>query len=66
MAFAILSMSSPCDKKYVHKGRKETTHEEVGEEGCKHKITPRCVIEEEIEELGEKTICHPLSDKLIH
>ena len=63
MTFAILSMSSPCDKKYVHKGRKETTHEEVGEEGCKHKITPQCVIEEETEELNKKPLCYPPSDK---
>ena len=26
------------------------------EEECKHKITRRCVIEEEIEELGEKSL----------
>ena len=27
----------------------------------KHKIIPRSVIEEEIEELDEKPLCHPLS-----
>ena len=32
------------------------------EEECKHKITQRYVTEEEIEELGEKSLCHPPSD----
>ena len=31
------------------------------EEECKFKITRRCVIEEEIEELGEKPLRHPPS-----
>jgi len=33
----------------------------VREERCKHKITPRCVIEEETEELGEKSLRDPPS-----
>ena len=37
-----------------------------GEEGCKHKIIPRRIIEEEVEELGEKPLCRSLSGKLIH
>ena len=32
----------------------------------KHKIIPRCVIEDEIEELGEKPLRRPPSSKLIH
>ena len=31
------------------------------EERCKHKITLRCVIEEETKELGEKPLCNPPS-----
>ena len=31
------------------------------EERCKHKITPRRVIEEEIEELSKKPLCDPPS-----
>ena len=31
------------------------------EKRCKHKITRRCVIEEETEELGEKPLCRPPS-----
>ena len=36
------------------------------EERCKHKITRRCVIEEETEKLDEKTLSHPPSSKSIH
>ena len=32
------------------------------EERCKHKITRRCVIEEETEEFNEKPLCRPPSD----
>ena len=31
------------------------------EEECKHKITCRCVIEEETKELDEKPLCRPSS-----
>ena len=36
------------------------------EEECKHKITPRCVIEEETEELGEKPLRRSPNGKLIY
>ena len=36
------------------------------EEECKHKITCRCVIEEETKELGKKPLRYPLSGKSIH
>ena len=36
------------------------------EESCKYKITPKHVIEKEIEELGEKSLRRPTSDKSIH
>ena len=36
------------------------------EEECKHKITRRCVIEEETKVLGVKSICRPPNSKLIH
>ena len=36
------------------------------EEKCKHKITRRCVIEEETEELDKKPLHHPPSDKSIY
>ena len=37
------------------------SHERVKEERCKHKIKPRCVIEEETKELGEKPLRNPPS-----
>ena len=37
------------------------TTEKSREEECKHKITRRCVIEEEIEVLGVKPLCRPPS-----
>ena len=33
----------------------------VKEKICKHKVTPKSVIEEETEVLGEKSLCNPLS-----
>ena len=33
------------------------------EERCKYKDNTRCVIEEEIEALGVKPLCHPLNGK---
>ena len=36
------------------------------EEGCKHKITLRRVIEEETKELGKKPLLRPSSGKSIH
>ena len=38
------------------------------EERCKHKITPRCVIEKETEEFDEKSLCDPPSqnDSLVN
>ena len=38
----------------------------VGKKKCKHKITRRYVIEEETEELGEKSLRRSLSGKSIH
>ena len=38
----------------------------VGKREVNTKITPACVIEEEIEEFGEKPLCLPPSGKMIH
>ena len=52
----------------LHKHEQQTLNEstKVREERCKHKITPRRVIEEETEELGEKPLRHPPNGKSIY
>ena len=48
-------------------GKRDTKHsnkmkaKKSREERCKHKIIRRCVIEEETEELSEKSLCDPPS-----
>ena len=57
------------DTTLVHKHEQQTIKKKstrVREEKCKYKITRRCVIKEETEELGEKSLRRPLSDKSIY
>ena len=60
------------DKQYNYSKPYSSNHsskmkvKSVGKKECKHKITCRCVIEEETKELGKKLLRCPPSGKSIH
>ena len=51
---------------YKHEQQKIKVKHKSKEESCNHKITPRCIIEEETEELGEKPLYCPPNGESIY